>query len=191
MRERPVTPEEATTAVIDALNTLAIPYMLVGSLSSSYYGIARSTQDADFVVQLGAGTLSALTARLGPRFRLDPQMSFETVTATRRYILSVVENPFKIELFLLSDDPHDQERFVRRRRQPALSRDVYLPAAEDVIVTKLRWSHYGRRTKDIDDVRNVIAVQADRIDWAYVTAWCDRHGTRELLDRIRQEQLAE
>ena len=60
------------------------------------------------------------------------------------------------------------------------------PSAEDVIITKLRWSRAGGRRKDIEDAENVIAVQGERIDWDYVTSWCDRHGTRELLDRVRQ-----
>jgi hypothetical protein len=34
-------------------------------------------------------------------------------------------------------------------------------------------------------VRNVIAVQGEAIDWDYVYSWCDRHGTRALLDEIR------
>jgi hypothetical protein len=37
----------------------------------------------------------------------------------------------------------------------------------------------------IDDVKNVIAVQANQIDWDYVNQWCDLHGTRSRLDEIR------
>jgi len=61
-----------------------------------------------------------------------------------------------------------------------------LPTAEDVIITKLRWAVQGRRLKDHNDVRDVIAVQGEGIDWDYVHAWCDRHGTREVLDEIRR-----
>ena len=38
----------------------------------------------------------------------------------------------------------------------------------------------------LDDVRDVIAVQGDRIDWDYVCRWADIHGTRQTLDEIRQ-----
>jgi hypothetical protein len=54
-----MTPQEATAAVIDAIDALQIPYMLVGSLSCNYYMIPRSTQDADFVVQLAPGAISS------------------------------------------------------------------------------------------------------------------------------------
>ena len=181
-----MTPAEATAAVIDALDALQIPYMLVGSLSCNYYAVPRSTQDADFVVQLDSGAISSLAKHLGPRFQLDRQMSFETVTATSRYILRSTEDAFVVELFLLSDDAHDQQRFARRQRGRILERDVAIPTAEDVIITKLRWSHAGGRRKDIEDAENVIAIQAERIDWDYVTSWCDRHGTRALLDRMHE-----
>jgi hypothetical protein len=87
---------------------------------------------------------------------------------------------------LLSDDAHDLERFARRRRVQLLDRDAFVPTVEDVIVTKLRWSLAIARRKDIQDVEDVIAVQGDRIDWAYVNSWCDRHETRELLDQERR-----
>lgn len=177
---------EAAAAVVQALEDLGVAYMVVGSLSSSFYGIPRSTQDADFVVQLGNTSIRALADRLGAAFRLDPQMSFETVTGTYRYLFHVVEVPYKVEVFLLGDDAHDQERFRRRRRVTTLQGEASLPTAEDVIVTKLRWSLLGKRNKDMEDVRSVISVQRDTIDWDYVYLWCDRHGTRHLLDDIRR-----
>lgn len=178
--------DEAVLAVIATLESQAIPYVLVGSFSSNYYGIPRSTQDADFVIQLGTRTARELADLLGPSFRLDPQMSFETVTMTTRHILEVVGGPFTIELFNLSDDPHDQERFRRRRAVPLLGHKVTLPSAEDVIITKLRWVAQGQRSKDWDDVRDVIAVQGDSINWDYIQLWTERHGTRAVLDAIRR-----
>jgi hypothetical protein len=104
-----MTGDDATLAVVDALEELGIPYMVVGSFSSNVYGVPRSTHDVDFVIQLGNQSIQALADRLGASFRLDPPMSFETVTMTTRHILRVVGIPFRIELFHLSDDPHDQE----------------------------------------------------------------------------------
>lgn len=72
------------------------------------------------------------------------------------------------------------------RRLAAANRQVWLPTAEDVVITKLRWSLLGNHSKDRADARHVIAVQGDRIDWDYVYSWSGRHGTRDLLDEIRQ-----
>jgi hypothetical protein len=180
-----MTGNEATLALIDSLEALSIPYMLVGSYSSNIYGVPRSTEDADFVIELGAHSISQIADCLGPEFLVDSQTSFETVTLTFRHIVRVVNLSFKLELFHLSGDEHDQLRFQRRRRITTMGRPVCVPTVEDVIITKLRWSKQAGRSKDRDDVRDVIAVQGDRIDWTYVQSWCDRHGTRALLDEIR------
>jgi hypothetical protein len=81
---------EATASVVEALEACEIPYMLVGSYSSNAYGIARSTQDADFVIELGEKSILELAWRIAPAIRIDPQMSFETVTMSRRYVAEVV-----------------------------------------------------------------------------------------------------
>jgi hypothetical protein len=182
-----MTAPEIVSAVASALNQLNIPYMLVGSFSSNYYGLPRSTKDADFVVQIEHQVLNPFAALLGPEFDLDRQMSFETITSTMRYRLRHTRSAFMIELFELSSDPHDQMRFSRRKKTPFLDTEVFVPAAEDVIVTKLRWSKHGQRAKDVDDVRNVLRVQGTALDLSYVRHWCDQHGTRDLLDRLLQE----
>jgi hypothetical protein len=61
---------------------------------------------------------------------------------------------------------------------------VWVAAVEDVVVTKLRWAARGHRVKDLEDVRNVVAVSGDVTDWAYVRQWCARHGTGGLLEQV-------
>ena len=177
--------EAIVIAVVVALEQLDVPYMVVGSFSSNLYGIPRSTQDADFVVQLENTSVSSIARVLGPEFELDPQVSFETITGTTRYIMRHAKGAFKIELFLLSEDPHDRERFNRRKRLPVFGRDAWVPTPEDVIVTKLRWSRQGKRPKDIGDAKDVLTMQARTLDWEYLGKWCDAHGTRKLLDDLR------
>lgn len=168
--------------VADALQAAGIPYMLVGGFSSNYHGIPRSTQDADFVVQLSAPLTAAFARTLGPDFEPEAQLSFETKTGTQKQEFNVAGTLFKVEIFRLSDDTHDQERFRRRKPAHLLGRAISMPTAEDVIIMKLRWA----RAKDREDVRDVISVQRDKLDWAYIESWCERHGTRQKLEEIRR-----
>jgi hypothetical protein len=174
--------ESVMLHVADALSQCSIPYMLAGSFSSNYYGIPRSTKDADFVVQLKAGVSNDFIQRLGSELEVDPQLYFETNTGTYRQVFKHKSSPFKIELFLLSQDPHDQARFERRVAINAHGRQLWLPTAEDVIIMKVRWG----RDRDKDDTRGVIGVQRGKLDWPYIEAWCDRHGTRNRLEEIRK-----
>jgi len=182
-----MTLEDLVRRLVEALDESGIPYVLVGSLSASFYGVSRGTQDADVVVSCPGSRIKDLVESLGDEFERDPQLAFETVTATQKTLLRVKQTGFQIEVFFLSDDEHDQERFARRQLVPAFGRKAYILSLEDVLVTKLRWLHLAGRTKDQEDIRAVLGIQSDRVDWAYVESWCDRHGTRELLERLRRE----
>jgi len=172
----------AIERVIDTLNELGVAYVVVGSFSSMFYGNPRFTKDADFVIETD-DDIGRLAEALRPEFRMESQIGFETKLMTTKFAFEHVETDFLIEVFLLSDDPHDRARFERRQQKEREGRVFYLPTAEDVIIQKLRW----RRQKDLDDVADVMAVQADRLDWAYLHRWCDEHDTRGLLDELRAE----
>ena len=171
--------ERVLIAVIDALAALGVPFMLSGSLASNFYGVPRATQDADLVVEFTRLEPEVLAIRLGPGFEIDLQLAFETVTGSRRLAIHAKELPFDVELFGLTDDPHDQERFARRRFVDLLERHVAVPTAEDVVINKLRWWKLAKRHKDLDDARNVVAIQRSMLDRQYVQRWC---ATLNLLD---------
>jgi hypothetical protein len=177
-----VTIDDVALKVVDALAAAGIPSMLVGSFSSNYYGVPRSTRDVDFVIQLDTPLSAAFADILGSAFVADPQLFFETNTGTQRQDFQVEGTLFKVEVFRLSNDPHDQERFRRRRTVEVGGRRLSVPTAEDVIITKLLWG----RAKDREDVRGVIGVQQGKLDWPYIESWCHRHGTHDLLSEIRR-----
>jgi hypothetical protein len=180
-----MTADEAAVAVIEALDRARIPFMIVGSLASNFHGIPRATRDADFLIQIGPGSMSALAATLPAGLDLAPQTAFETVTGTTRYLVTLRQSPFACELFVCGDDPHDAARFGRRERVRALGREVSMATAEDMVITKLRWASLANRGKDRDDVRNIIAVRSADLDWAYIERWCAAHQTLGLLSDIR------
>ncbi len=181
-----MTADEAVVAVLDALDIAAVPYMIVGSLASNFHGIPRSTRDADFVVEMPPGNLSHLGGALPPDLTLQRQGSFEAVTGTTRYLIELAGSPFVCELFVRSDDAHDRERFSRRQRVHLMKRTAFVATAEDMIVTKLRWAASAHRSKDIDDIRNMVAVRGSELDWTYVERWAREHGTTALLEQIRR-----
>ena len=174
---------QAAARLVDAFEEANIPYMVVGALSSSFYGIARSTYDADVVVAAPVADVQRAISGLGRDFRMESQLSFEMLTGTTRRVIHLRDSSFVIELFQLSQDPFDVLRFQRKVRMklPVMDRMVFVPTPEDVIVMKLQWG----RSKDIEDVRGVIAVQSPSLDWDYIHQWTVRHGTQASLEKIR------
>ncbi|WP_254507444.1 hypothetical protein [Anatilimnocola floriformis] len=174
-------------SVLDAIDAAQVTYMIVGALSANIHGVMRATNDADIVVELADRRVSEITRHLGPEFVLDPQIAFDSVTGSYRHILTLRNSHFKVELFRLSKDAHDLERFERRKTQfnGPLGRLASYPTAEDVIIMKLRWAECLNRNKDKEDVRDIIAIQQESLDWSYIEGWVGKHGTQKLLNEIR------
>ena len=59
----------------------------------------RATNDADFAVVIEPTQVTEISRLLGEDFRVDSQMSFETVTMTTRYILHHPATAFKMSCF--------------------------------------------------------------------------------------------
>ena len=176
-----MTGSDAVAVVIDALDSAAFSYLFVGGFASNAHGIPRSTRDADFVIATADDGIGSLIRRLDC-FAFDPPKTFDTASSASRLRTEEDGIPFWLDLFQLTDDPHERKQFSRRTSSRYLGRTVYLATAEDAIIGNLRWSTGGRRRKTVDDVRNVIAVQGDGLDWDYIFCWCDQHGTRALLE---------
>lgn len=177
-----MTPEQAGVKVAARLQAAGVPFLFVGSFSSNYHGIPRSTKDVDIVVQTPAGGIHDMAAVLGDDFVPVDQFRFETNTGTICQEFAVRDAEVRVELFTLSDDEHDQARFARRKAGQFLGQTAFFPTPEDVIVWKLRWA----RPKDLEDVKGVILVQeAERgLDWSYIRDWCAKHRTTTRLEAI-------
>lgn len=171
-----------TRRVIQALNRAGVPHMLVGAFSRNAYAPPRSTQDADVVIALAGQSLRVVVEALDADFSLESQSGFETNTGTLRDTITHTGSQFTIELFHLSADLHDQERFLRRRPTSFDGEPTSIPTPEDVIITKMRWA----RPKDLSDVRDILMfMEPSVLDWGYLHRWTAQHGTRQALDAIR------
>ena len=180
------TSEDLVVVVFDTLAALHVSFMVSGSLASNFYGVPRATQDADLVLELSALPLDAFASRLQDTFEVDAQLALETVMGSRRLVAHARDLAFDVELFDLTDDRHDRQRFARRQFVDVLGRTVAVPTPEDVIINKLRWWQRAGRRKDVDDARNVLAVQRARLDQDYLRRWCGELGLLEILDDVEQ-----
>ncbi|MCC6360355.1 MAG: hypothetical protein IT450_16565 [Phycisphaerales bacterium] len=180
-----MTPREIITRVAAALERERVPYMLTGALASIPYGITRTTKDMDVVVALNSDAIGDLVKRLGPEFRLEPQVQFESVTGTTYFRIRPERSRFYVEVFLVSADEFDQERFQRRTRVSVFGNPISVATPEDVVIQKLRWWKLAARPKDHADAAEVVSVLAKELDWDYIRRWCTVHGTLDEAERLR------
>ena len=100
-------------------------------------------------------------------------------------ILKLPKIPYVIELFDLSSEAFDLERFSRRRSTILAGRTAWLPSPEDVVIQKLRWASLAKRPQDLIDASNVIRVSGEYLDWPYIEKWCAELGASEALAEAR------
>jgi hypothetical protein len=62
------TERDALFQALDALEALQIPYVVVGSFASTFWGRPRMTHDADLVVELPLEKVTELARLLAPHF---------------------------------------------------------------------------------------------------------------------------
>lgn len=183
-----MTIEELAVAVIDACDDAGIAHMLTGAFAVSFYGVPRSTRDVDVVVGVDGGNPTLkLIRQLDGVVRFDPQIHFDTLTWGHRQVgTTATDPPLQVEVFELFDDDFVQEQFGRRRQffDSRLQRTIWLPTAEDLIIQKLRWG----RPKDLDDARDVLAVQGiDSLDLEQIRTWCHRLSRDAALETVMAE----
>lgn len=180
--------QAAILRVIDILNESGAQYLVTGSLASSVYRTSRSTKDADFVVHMSSDQLQNFFKRLSADFEHLAQMSFETVTGKLQHRFRVPGSEFLIEIFeARMNDPHERARFERARPGMVEGRTAPIPSAEDVLVQKLRWFHQIRRSKDRDDILEIMVHQWEGLDWPYIEKWCREHGSFNWLEQLRDQ----
>jgi hypothetical protein len=179
-----MTVERIAAMVMDACEQAGVEHMVTGAFAHGMYGIPRSTKDVDVVVSMKEGNpIGRVVAILAPAIVFSEQIQFDTLTWGKRQVGTTLSDPpFKVELFELFDDAFVLAQFQRKRKlySSQLQRTTWLPSPEDVVVQKLRWG----RSKDLDDARDVLAVQGpESLDMSYIQKWCRQHGTS---GRLRQ-----
>jgi hypothetical protein len=141
-----VTPVEHTAAIGQILDALAIPWVLGGSMASSIVGEPRSTMDIDVAIQVDVGRVPDLVAAVANDYYVSEAMALDAVERHSSFNLIHFNTGMKIDLFPLSDDLLDVPQLHRRERfEVAPGIKLWVGAADDQVLRKLRWYRMGER----------------------------------------------
>jgi len=159
--------------------------MVTGSVASFVYGLPRFTHDLDLVVQMRKAHIPRLVSELGPGWHADPESIEDAIARRSQFNIISHETGFKVDIWLLTDEPFDLSRFSRRRGEEIEGRDIPVPSGEDAILAKLHWYKQAPSDRHIDDAREVWGCFAQDLDLDYLRHWADRLAVGDILDEIR------
>lgn len=179
---------EVLFQVLDALEALEIPYMVVGSFASTYWGRPRTTHDADLLIEMPPSKAAALARALEPDFYAPDFYVEEAVQGRDHFNVIHLRYPFKVDLWFCQDTPYDRERFARRKLGTMFGRRVWVTSAEDIILGKLLWFQAAPVLhRQLQDALEVYEIQEPALDQGYLDGWAEALGVAGLLAQIRQQ----
>jgi hypothetical protein len=182
-----VSPEEATLArVVATLQRLAIPYMVTGSIATSYHGRPRATHDADLVIDPTPPQTDALVEALAAYgFYLDPDRARAAVRRRGQFNAIETRHASKIDLIVCADRPFSRTELERRIPVDLpFATGVSMASPEDAIVSKLELARKsGDSERQLADARGVLDVTPS-VDRAYIAHWAEELGVSDLWYRI-------
>jgi len=185
-------PIDVLKLVLSRLEDVNIPYMVGGSFASSFYGVDRSTRDADVVVLMSQEHVTRFVDAFQGDFYLDRGMIERALNTGTWFNLIHLQSMFKVDFFVLKQDAFGQESFSRRRPEQ-LERGsgfrAHLQSPEDTILSKLIWYKLGGGVSENQwrDVTGILKAQGDRLDLAYLRKWAPEVGVADLLERVLEE----
>lgn len=179
---------EVLFKVLDALDALGIPYMIVGSFASNYWGRPRATHDADLVIEISSEKAAALAQWLEDEFYAPAFVIEEAVRQRDHFNVIHLEHPFKVDLWVRQDAAYDQESFRRRQLGTMFGRRVWIASAEDTILSKLLWYKASPVLhRQLQDALEVYEIQEPDLDQVYLDRWAKSLNVANLLAQIRSE----
>ena len=133
-------PIQVTQLIAKVFDRLQIPYLVGGSLASSLHGIPRATQDVDVVAGLKPQHVMPLVKALKAAFYIDADMIHEAIQHGSSFNVIHLDTMFKIDIFVLQDDPASREEMTRRelyKLSEESEQGLFLETAEEIILRKL------------------------------------------------------
>jgi hypothetical protein len=172
--------------VIEQLNKLNIPYLVVGALAVAYYGIVRASQDADaviFVPDMNDSIKNMKTVLTG--MGLNAVFKRGSADDPLNGVV-LIEDPYanRVDL-ILGVKGLGAECLERTRTGKINDETIAIIGPEDLVAMKV----FAGGTKDLEDVRGIINVSGDELDLSLLKTLTRRYGAHEL--RTLEQLLSE
>lgn len=176
---------EVLKEVTRRLDHAKIAYMVTGSIAANFYTVPRMTRDIDIVVELSEEDLSRFIPLFEPDYYLDRETVRDAVK--NRGMFNLIQNEYvvKIDFVVRKDTPYRRREFSRRKKVSVDDQNLYLVAAEDLILSKLVWAKDSRSEVQLSDVRNLLK-SAKRLNRRYLARWAKQLGVVSLYREVNR-----
>jgi hypothetical protein len=159
-------------ATIGNLERATVPYMVTGSVASSYHGEPRATRDLDIVIDPDPGGLARLVEELeAAGLYVDAGAALGALDDRTQFRAIDSATGWKVDFMIRKDRPFSREEFARRARASLLGTPAWIASPEDCIIAKLEWAGVGGTEQQLRDVAGMLDAGGAALDLAHVDRW--------------------
>ncbi|MEP6468655.1 MAG: hypothetical protein ABJC24_02690 [Chloroflexota bacterium] len=169
------------------MTAAGVPFMVTGSVASSFHGEPRATRDIDIVIDPTAEALDAFVQSLpADQFYVDLDAARAALAEKSQFNVIETMSGWKVDLMMRNDSPFSIAEFARRRPAKLLGISTFVASAEDLVIAKLDWAKAAESERQLRDVAGILAANGDGLDYDYVERWVSALGLQELWSEVRQ-----
>jgi hypothetical protein len=171
--------------LVSLLGESHTPYMLSGSVLSSYYGVQRTTQDLDIVIDPDEDQLRSLIILLEKNeFYVGSQTAMRAFRNRTQFNVIDIQTVWKVDLVLRKEREFSRVEFSRRQKRTIFGVSLWVASIEDSILSKLEWSKNTGSDRQRNDVAGMFKLQGNNLDLSYLEKWAINLNVAELLHEI-------
>jgi hypothetical protein len=184
-----VTFADLLAEVIAQLHRTGIPFMVTGSLASSFHGEPRATRDLDVVIDPTSAALTGLVRELMEAgFSVD-EPAAHAALVDRTQFNAIGPEATKVDFIIRRERAFSIAEFERREPADLLGTPGYVATAEDLVIAKLEWAEATDSDRQRRDVLGIVTVAED-LDRDYIDRWAAALGLQDAWQSILDEASA-
>jgi len=178
---------EVLERFVGKLDLAGIPYMIAGSVVSTFYGVPRSTNDIDIVVDPNRSTLESLLKSLPEDdYYVNADVAHDALRHRSQFNVIDMATSWKVDLIIRKARPFSVEEMNRRVLGVLFGVKAFMASPEDSIISKLEWAKLSDSDRQLRDVEGMIGVRATTLDLAYIERWVSSLELTEQWKRINR-----
>ena len=164
--------EDLLRRITTAFDRADIRYMLTGSFASAHYGVLRSTQDIDFVIDATPEQLRAFVESLSAaEYYSDVDSALKALNQQSMFNVIDHATGWKVDLIIRKSRPFSIEEFGRRQSVDLHGVSLFVASADDAIISKLEWAKLAQSQRQIEDVAAILRARGNDLDQSYLEKW--------------------
>jgi len=159
--------------------------VFTGALAASFYGVPRTTSDADVVVEIseeGSQTKLVLALRKAGLKTEENRINAALRSGFRIATFRDTKTPFTVDI-ILSDGK------IEKKAGTVLGLPTFFQTPEELILAKLRMIKATvpreRASKDEDDIKAILKF--NKVDMGFIKRRARKNNTLSILETIRND----